>query len=120
MNIVDVEKFEEKLRLAMLASDVSVLDELISDSLVFTAPNGDVVNKQMDLECHKSGIQKLTELTFLERHIKIHNNFAIVAVKMKLSGTFNGGAISGIYSYTRIWSGLKDKLQVVGGHVSQI
>jgi len=44
-----IENLEEKLRHAMLTSDVSALDELIADDLVFTMHTGQVVNKQFDL-----------------------------------------------------------------------
>lgn len=57
-----IESLEEKLRQAMLTSDVSILDELIADDLVFTMHTGQVVDKQYDLEAHQSGIFKFTKL----------------------------------------------------------
>ncbi|MGV0029031.1 nuclear transport factor 2 family protein [Phormidesmis priestleyi] len=40
-----IETLEESLRQAMLNSDISALDELIADDLVFTLPTGLVIDK---------------------------------------------------------------------------
>jgi len=37
---------EERLRLAMLASDVGTLDELLAPELIFTSHLGEVLRKQ--------------------------------------------------------------------------
>jgi len=116
-NIIEL---EEKLRLAMLTSDVKVLDELISDKLLFTAPTGDVVTKEIDLNAHRSGVQKITDLELLEQKIQPYDNFAIVTAKMSIKGTFNNFPIDGIYCYTRFWANPDNKWQIVGGHVSKI
>lgn len=119
MNTDNIIELEEKLHIAMLNSDVNTLDKLISDDLIFTGPNGELASKQMDLDCHKSGIQKMTELKLLEQKIKIYDNFAIVFTKMQIEGSFNGINIDGNYSYTRIWSNNTGNWQIVGGHVSK-
>lgn len=95
MNVNVINQFEEQLRQAMLSSDIDVLDTLIADTLMFTLPTGDVANKKMDLEAHRSGLQKLTELNLLEQHIKVYDNFAIVVAKMQLSGTYDSNSING-------------------------
>ena len=115
-----IEELEEKLRKAMLNSDIETLDKLIADSLVFTLPTGDIADKQMDLNAHRSGIQKLYKLSPSEQLIKCYENFVIVTVKMELEGLFNNNSISGRYSYTRVWTKTQEVWQVVAGHVSQI
>lgn len=120
MNKDKIIQLEEKLRLAMLSSDVDVLDNLIADTLMFTLPTGDIANKRMDLEAHRSGIQKLTELNLLEQNIQVYENFAIVAAKMQLAGTYDSNSINGRYSYTRVWSKVNNNWQIVAGHVSQL
>lgn len=116
----EIIKFEEDLRLAMISSDVDKLDELISDSLVFTTPLGDIATKQMDLQGHKTGIQKITELLPSEQNIQIYDNFAVVTVKMHLEGTYGGQSINGDYRYLRVWAKIGDSFQVVVGTVTQI
>lgn len=56
-----IENLEERLRQAMLNSDVLTLDELIAEDLLFTMHTGLLINKQADLEAYRSGRQKLTE-----------------------------------------------------------
>jgi ketosteroid isomerase-like protein len=67
-----IEDLEEKLRQAMLASDIEALDELIADDLIFTMHTGLVINKQDDLEAHRTGIQKfaiMSDLTIVKSDI---------------------------------------------------
>jgi hypothetical protein len=60
---------EEKLRLAMLNSDVKALDELLSSRLIFTDHLRQKVGKEEDLAGHKSGALKLNLLLASEQHI---------------------------------------------------
>lgn len=115
----DILQLEEELRLAMLASDVGKLNELIADSLVFTGPTGEIVSKQVDLDVHKSGVQKITQLSPLEQTIQIYDNFAVVTVKMYLVGTYGDSTITGKYRYTRVWANLDNSWKVVAGSVVQ-
>ena len=120
MNQMTIETLEEKLRQAMLNSDVLVLDELIADDLVFTTHTGLLLNKQADLEAHRSGIQKLTKIDSSDRQIQYYNDCAVVTVKMELAGTYNEQALDGTYRYTRVWAKLQERWQVVVGHLSQV
>lgn len=118
--IDEIIKREEELRLAMIKSDVEKLDDLIDESLVFIAPNGAVVTKEMDLEGHKSRIQKITELLPSEQTMQLHDDCVVVTVKMDLTGTYNDTSISGKYRYIRIWSKFNDTWKVIAGSVTQI
>jgi ketosteroid isomerase-like protein len=115
-----IEILEEKLRQAMLDSNVAILDELIADDLVFTTPSGLIINKQMDLEAHRSGMQKLTKLELGDRQIHDYDTFVVVTLKAELAGTTNEQPFAGTFCYTRIWQQRHDRWQVVAGHVSQI
>ena len=57
-----IKKLEEELRQAMLSSNIAKLDQLISDALIFTLPDGEILTKSMDLDAYRSGLQKLTSL----------------------------------------------------------
>ena len=111
---------EEELRLAMIKSNVAKLDELIDDSLIFTGPDGNVATKTMDLEAHSNKIQKITELAPSEQVIKLHDDFAVASVKMKMSGTYGDFDISGLYRYLRIWTKIQGRWKVVAGSVTKI
>ncbi|MBD2090123.1 nuclear transport factor 2 family protein [Microcoleus sp. FACHB-1515] len=115
-----IAELEERLRQAMLASDVAALDELIADDLVFTLPTGALANKQMDLDAHRSGSEKLTAVKFLERQVQIYDKVAIVTVKTELAGTYEGENLTGTYRYTRVWAQPQGRWQIVAGHVSRV
>lgn len=111
---------EEELRLAMIASDVEKLDELIDDSLVFVMPDGNLGTKQMDLAAHNSKLQKISEMTQSEQIINIYDKSAIVNVKANLVGTYGDIPITGTYRYTRVWTKINDKFKIVAGSVTLI
>ena len=71
---------EERLRLAMLDSDVNALDELLASELIFTNHLGQVLGKQDDLAAHQSGKFKIEALTPCDRRIQLIGNVAIVTV----------------------------------------
>ena len=56
-------ELEERLRQAMLYSDVNELDALIAPELLFTNHLGQIFSKQEDLDAHRSGKFKFTEIT---------------------------------------------------------
>lgn len=116
----EIIKLEEDLRQAMLTNDIFALNKLIDDSLIFIAPNGMVATKQMDLDAHRNKIQKMTELSPSEQQIKIHENFAIVTVKMKITGTYSDFDISGDYRYMRIWKKINDTWKIISGSVVKV
>jgi phosphoribosylformylglycinamidine (FGAM) synthase-like enzyme len=71
---------EERLRLAMLRSDVNALNELLAPELVFTNHLGQVLTKQDDLEAHRSGTLEVKVLTPSDEHIQLVGGVAIVSV----------------------------------------
>lgn len=116
----EIKKLEEELRLAMLNADADKLDELIADSLVFIAPQGEVITKQMDLEVQRNKIQKISELIPTEQKIELYDNIAVVTVKMQIKATFGDADISGNYRYIRTWQKVNGKWQIVAGAVVAI
>ena len=60
----EIEIADQKLRSAMLASDVQTLDQLIDDDLLFIGLDGSVLTKEDDLGFHRSGEQRITALDF--------------------------------------------------------
>ncbi|MBD1892911.1 nuclear transport factor 2 family protein [Coleofasciculus sp. FACHB-SPT9] len=118
--IENIENLEEKLRHAMLTSDVSALDELIADDLVFTMHTGLVVNKQFDLEAHRSGMFRFTSLDVSDRQIHPYGDCIVVTLKVKAAGTHSGQAFSETYRFTRVWVQRQNRWQIVAGHVCQV
>jgi hypothetical protein len=114
-------KLEERLRLAMLTSDVPELDALISPDLLFTNHLGTLITKETDLASHRSGALKLNALKPAEQHLRIMDASAVVSVAMQLQGSYLEQAIDLTIRYTRVWAlGSNGQLQIIAGHASVI
>ena len=112
---------EERLRQAMLTSDVAELDALIASELLFTSYLGQLITKQQDLEMHRSRVLKLTELNPSDPHIQLHDRFAVVSVQMHLVGSYDGTPIDQHIRFTRVWAvSSAGAWQIVAGHASVV
>jgi ketosteroid isomerase-like protein len=112
---------EERLRQAMLASDVSELDRLLAPELIFTSYSGEILTKQDDLAAHQSGVIKITELTISDRRIQLIGNIAIVMAGVKITGSYAGEPANGNFRFTRIWTiAPSGDLHVVNAHISMV
>jgi ketosteroid isomerase-like protein len=116
-----VRQAEERLRVAMLHSDVKALDELLSPDLIFTTHTGQVVGKQDDLATHKSGVLKFKEIACSDQRLRFHADVAIVSVRVHISAVFGGANAEGDYRFTRIWAlSSAGTWQVIAGHASEV
>lgn len=112
---------EERLRQAMLASDVSVLNELLAPQIIITSHLGELLAKQDDLAAHESGLIKIHELKPSEQHLQIHGEVAIVSVRMQLSSRYNGNPANGDFRFTRVWTISSSKTwHIVAAHISMV
>ena len=97
-----IDPAEQQLRHAMLASDVELLDALISPRLVFTTHFGAVVSKQDDLEVHRSGALKFRAIELSEQRILTFTDVAYVCVRARASGTFSGSPFQDDIRFSRV------------------
>ncbi|OUC14678.1 MAG: DUF4440 domain-containing protein [Alkalinema sp. CACIAM 70d] len=112
---------EERLRQAMLASDVAVLDELLASDIIITSHLGERLTKQDDLAAHTSGAFKINELQPSEQQIQVHGEAAIVSVRMQVAGSYNGNPTNGNLRYTRVWAvTATGHWQIVAAHIGLI
>jgi hypothetical protein len=114
---LEIEQLEERLRLAMLTSNVAELGALLHERLLFIGPDSNVYRKTDDLELHRSGTQQLTRLEVSERLIELYGTTGIVIVLAELAGVFQGQAFAGRYRYTRTWVKGEQGWQIVAGSV---
>jgi ketosteroid isomerase-like protein len=113
-----IRESEARLYTAMLASDVSELDMLIADDLLFVGPTGELATKAMDLEVHRTGGTQFHEFVPKELEIRVWSeDFVLASAKIFLSGTYLGNAFAGDYRYMRVWRKDKKGWQIVGGSV---
>ena len=114
-----IQSYENRLYAAMLASNVTELDLLIADDLLFVGPTGELATKAMDLELHRSGGTQFHELVPKELEIQVYSDqCAIAAAKVFLRGTYLGNDFAGDFRYLRVWRQGENGWQVIGGSVS--
>ncbi len=104
----------------MLASDTTVLEELVSNRLLFVTLDGLNVNKETDLAAHRSGTLRLTSMEPGERHVGLYGEVAVVNVAMAVTGSFAGTAFAGHFRYTRVWHQQGERPQIVAGHMCAV
>jgi hypothetical protein len=118
---LQIVEIEERLRQAMLKSDVAELDALIAPELIFTSYLGQLVTKQQDLDMHKSGAIEIDSITPSERQIQINDGFSIVSVRMHMSSSYEGTQMEGDFRFTRVWAvSSAGLLQIIAGHVGMV
>lgn len=117
LNEAQVLNAEERLRLAMMDSDVAQLTLLLADDMLFTNHLGHQLSKTADLAAHEQRLLAITELQASEQQVRVHGNVAVVTVRMQLSGTYHDKETHGDFRFTRVWAQSGDgALQVIAAH----
>lgn len=118
---IEVEQVEKELRIAMLASDLETLDDLLSDELVFTNHYGQRLSKADDLAAHSSGLLSIDRLEpRAEPIIRLIGDSAIVSVTVDLAGTYDGQPFAGAFAYSRMWYRQGGKWRIEAAHCSSV
>jgi ketosteroid isomerase-like protein len=113
---------EARIRAAQLSADLTALEDLISDDLLFTGPDGQLGTKEQDLEAYRSGTVKFIAHVPEELRIRrVSADVAISSLRAQLTVDVAGNLSRGTYRYTRVWAREDGKSwRVVGGHVSLV
>lgn len=118
---IEIRAAEDRLREAMISSDVGALDELLAPDLIFTNHLGHVLGKKEDLAAHRSGILKINDLRPSEQQIRIVGGVAVVSVRVQVSGTYDGRPANGDFRFTRVWAlSPQNTWQVVAAHAGLV
>jgi ketosteroid isomerase-like protein len=114
-----IRHFEGLLRAAQLQSDVTALDELIDDALLFTGPDGALMTKSDDLALHRGGVVQFTALEPRDmRLLVLTDDVVVVALRTHLKGSFQNTAFAGDFRATRVWARRGEAWRIVAGHVT--
>ncbi len=106
---------ENKLYNAIKESDITTLNELLHEDLLFIIPSGEVITKEMDLKAYKERALKVAELYPQVENLNIIGDLAIITLTMGLKGEFNDEPFEANYRYIRFWKKFVGGLKVVGG-----
>jgi glycosyltransferase involved in cell wall biosynthesis len=115
-----IAELETRLILALKTNNIAELDALLHNNVIFTNQNGHLLNKEADLESHRSGELEVYDVETSEQHINLFGDTAIVSVVKNMNGEFAGHAFVGIYRYTRVWKNDGVKWQIIAAHSSQV
>ncbi|MCP3163408.1 nuclear transport factor 2 family protein [Myxococcus qinghaiensis] len=111
---------EESLRQAMLQGDVTALDALISDDLVFVNHTGQVFDKEADLAAHRSRALRLTRMDMSAPIIRYLSAGAVFIVSASVKGTHEGTVFEARLRYSRVWQWVDERPQVITGQCTVI
>lgn len=100
----DIQDAEERLRQAMLSSDIPALELLLDPDLLFVNHMGWTVTRQDDLDAHRSGLLKIHALELSEQCILPRGGCAVVSVLARISGSYNGVPANGTFRFMRTWA----------------
>ena len=113
----DILLLENRLKQAMLNSNISDLDTILADDLIFTNHLGQLMTKQEDLNAHKTGQLEIENIEFSDIKIMPFNGMALVNAEVRLVGSFNGEAAENIFRFSRIWNKNSNNIwQVIMAH----
>lgn len=111
----EIIEMENQLLKGIKTSDVALLNTILPDDLLFTAPTGQVITKEMDLASHRAGEMEVEQLISTVENINIIGDNAVVVIVYETKGKMLGNSIQGKFRYIRIWKMFSGQLKVIGG-----
>jgi ketosteroid isomerase-like protein len=111
-----LKRIEQEMLDALVKSNTSANDRYMSSDLVFTAPDGEMLDKARLNADLKSGALKMQSSTFNDMRVRIHGDTAIVTYGTTDKGTYKGKDISGQFRWTDVFVMHNGNWQLVAGH----
>ncbi|WP_313702109.1 nuclear transport factor 2 family protein [Achromobacter sp.] len=99
-----IQDAEERLRQAMLSSDIAALEALLDPDLLFVNHMGWTVTREDDLDAHRGGLLKIHALDLSEQCIVPRADCAVVSVLARIAGSYNGVPANGTFRFMRTWA----------------
>lgn len=106
---------EIELLTAIKNADVSVLEKMLHDDLLFNLPDGQTITKEFDLKTYRSGKMKIDSIEASDQIINCIGGTAIVSVAVLLKGNYDNNPLHGIFRYIRVWKQFGEDLKVIAG-----
>lgn len=111
----DILEQENRLYSAMKDGNITALDQLLHDDLLFILPSGETITKEIDLDTYRNGALKVDELLPEVENLNVIDDMAVITLTMKLNGKFNELPFEAKFRYIRFWKKFGDGIKVVGG-----
>jgi ketosteroid isomerase-like protein len=116
----EITHLEYQLIDAIKTSDISFLEKVLHDDLLFIAPDGSIITKAIDLASHNAGEMIVEELIPTIEEINLIDDTAIAVVVYNTKGIMLGNPIEGKFRYIRIWKQFPDGMKIIGGSCCKI
>ena len=120
MKIETVINAEIELLTAVKNSDISALETILHDDLLFNLPDGQTITKELDLNSYRSGKMKIDFLEASDQIINVIDNSAVVVVTISLKGSYDNNPVNGVFKYIRVWKQFESNLKVIAGSCIQL
>lgn len=120
MRTEDIVNAEIELLTAIKYADVSALEKILHDDLLFNLPDGQTITKEFDLNSYRSGKMKIDTLEASDQIISVIGDSAVVSVLVLLKGTYDNNALDGAFRYIRVWKQFDESLKVIAGSCIQL
>jgi len=120
MKIETVVNAEIELLTAIKNSDVSVLEKILHDDLLFNLPDGQTITKEYDLNAYRSGKMKIDVLESSDQIISVIDDVAVISVMVLLKGTYDDHPLDGVFRYIRVWKQINENLKVIAGSCTEL
>lgn len=111
---------EIELLTAIKNADVSVLEKMLHDDLLFNLPGGQTITKEFDLNTYRSGKMKIDFLEASDQIINCIGDTAIVSVMVLLKGNYDNNLLDGTFRYIRVWKQFGEDLKVIAGSCTEL
>lgn len=108
---------EERLLEAMRTANADLLDSLLHDDLLFNGPTGETATKAQDLANYRSGGIQLRTLESSDLTLSEIGDTVVVAVTVKLQGSYMGQELDLRARYLRVWKQFGQEWKVIAGSV---
>jgi hypothetical protein len=111
---------EKKLLDAFKNKDLTVLQELLHDNLLFILPNGLTETKTGVLNNYRSGDTVMASISASDYVISCIDDTVIVSLNLELKGKYFDHVIEAKFRYIRIWKLFGETWKVIAGSGIQL
>lgn len=118
--LAELDASERRLQSAIVESDVTTLDAMLDDSVVYTGPDGVALGKEQDLDTHRSGVLDVRIFDTESFTSRVIGDTGLTFIEAALTGTAAGEPFSVRMRYTRTWVRGPGGWVVVAAHASAL
>jgi len=116
----EIEALEQQWREAVIANDVTRMDQLLADDYIGISANGTVETKAQALALRKAGTVRIKALDLNDLKVRVYGDTAVVTSRANLEGINGQSDISGNYRYTRVYNRRYGQWKIISFEASRI